>query len=138
MDLKFRRVWLLLPLIALTIGCGGGEATLPVSGTVTLDGKPLPNVNVMMIGTDGASTMATTDTSGSFSTGVQENTVGVPAGTYNVGITAKTEPISSDLAGQVKATPAPFAPKYMSADTSGLKIVVAEGMKPVELTLTGK
>jgi len=41
----FQRIALLLSL-GLTIGCSGGAKIVPVSGTVTLDGKPLPNAHV--------------------------------------------------------------------------------------------
>jgi len=109
---------------------------LPVSGTVTLDGQPLPGVNIMMIREDGMSVMAKTDSTGSFSKAGTGPTDGIPEGTYKVGVNVFMEIVDGEVAG---ATPAPkilFDPKYMSADTSGLTITVSEGMTPVELSLT--
>ena len=131
--------FLLLPLIALTIGCSSGEeAKLPVSGTVTLNGSPLADVNVMMIRDDGVNTMVTTDASGRFSIGREGEANGIPAGTYKVGVTPNTTIESSDVAGLTAGPKTSFAPTFMSADTSGLTITVAQGMTPAALELTGK
>jgi hypothetical protein len=40
----------LAALLCLLAGCGGRDyETVPVSGSVTLDGKPLPNIGVMFV-----------------------------------------------------------------------------------------
>lgn len=131
-------LFLLLPLIALMLGCSGEEAKLPVSGTVTLNGSPLADVNVMMIRDDGMNAMVTTDASGKFSIGGEGEADGVPAGTYKVGVTVNTKVESAEIAGMVAAPKTAFAPKFMSSDTSGLSITVAQGMAPATLDLTGK
>lgn len=129
----------MLSLIVLTLGCSSGEeAKLPVSGAVTLNGSPLADVNVMMIRDDGLNAMVTTDASGKFSIGGEGQAAGVPAGTYKVGVTPNTAMESSDVAGLAAAPKTSFAPKYMSTDTSGLSITVAQGMAPVALELKGK
>jgi hypothetical protein len=51
-------------LLVLLSGCGGGGPQVaPVSGTVTLDGKPLPNAEVMFVPVGGGrpSTARTVD-----------------------------------------------------------------------------
>ena len=74
-------------LLALA-GCGGGGAELPVSGTVTLDGTPLPNAVVRFIpdsGTDSASTgFATTGTDGKYVITGAKGKKGLVAGKYKV------------------------------------------------------
>ncbi len=110
---------LLSPLIVLMLGCSGEEAKLPVSGTVMLNGKPLPNVNVMMIRADGMNTVLTTDANGRFSSGGEGETLGVPAGTYKVGIAANTEMDISAVAGTTPPPKVPFAQKYMSQTLLG-------------------
>jgi hypothetical protein len=45
-SLMLRRVSV-AAVLAFCAGCGGGPATAPVSGRVTLDGQPLPNAAVM-------------------------------------------------------------------------------------------
>ncbi len=81
------------------MGCGAEEVRLPVSGTVTHSGKPLAEVNVMMIRQDGMNTMVTTDANGRFSSGGEGQVIGVPEGTYKVGVTPKTTVDPSDIAG---------------------------------------
>jgi hypothetical protein len=51
-------------LLVLLLGCGGGGPQVaPVTGTVTLDGRPLPNAEVMFVPEGGgrASTARTVD-----------------------------------------------------------------------------
>jgi hypothetical protein len=129
---------LLIPLIALILGCTGEEAKLPVSGTVTLNGSPIADVNVMLIRDDGVNTMVTTDASGRFSIGDETEAEGVPAGTYKVGVTANTQVESSDIAGMIASPQLPFASKFMSPDTSGLIVTVAEDMSPIAIALAEK
>src|SRR5439155_21810734 len=40
------RAWALAAAVLITTGCGSGNKVVPVSGTVTLDGKPLANAHV--------------------------------------------------------------------------------------------
>jgi hypothetical protein len=50
-----RRTWLawIIGVFLLPVGCGpSGPATYPVSGTVTLDGKPIPDGDVILNGLD--------------------------------------------------------------------------------------
>lgn len=55
-----------LGLVSL-VGCGGGAGyeTAPVSGTVTLDGKPAEGVTIHFLG-EGMTAVATTDASGKY------------------------------------------------------------------------
>ena len=49
------RAWLVLAALALLLaGCGGAYKTAPVSGRVTLDGRPLPDATVMFVPGGGA------------------------------------------------------------------------------------
>jgi hypothetical protein len=41
-----RAKWLIGGVILLALGCGGSKTLAPVSGVVTLDGKPLPDAYV--------------------------------------------------------------------------------------------
>ncbi|MBW3539735.1 MAG: hypothetical protein KY476_05645 [Planctomycetes bacterium] len=48
--MRYVRIWLLLLPMATAIGCGGSEDVLvPVSGTVTLNGKPLAGAEVHFV-----------------------------------------------------------------------------------------
>ncbi len=127
-----------LSLVLLLIVTGCGESKIPVSGTVLYNDQPLPNVNVVMIRTDGKVASAVTDTSGNFaSVSTDGPGDGAPAGEYKVGIT----PVSTVTDEQTSAddyaipTKSPIPQSYMSADSSGLKVVVESGMAPVKLEL---
>jgi hypothetical protein len=122
-------------LLAIT-GCG--EPKIPVSGSVLYNSQPLPNVNVVMIRTDGKVASAVTDSSGNFASVTTDAPGdGALVGEYKVGIT----PVSTapDEQGSADAyaipTKSPIPQSYMSADSSGLKVVVESGMAPVKLEL---
>ena len=67
------RHFVFTPLALLTLmvvcGCGGGIQTEPVTGVVTMDGKPLPGVRVIFSPAEGgrANSVGTTDTEGAYS-----------------------------------------------------------------------
>jgi hypothetical protein len=72
-------------------GCSGGggrEPTLvPVSGTVTLDGKPLAGASVSFVpqaGTEGAGAFGTTDAEGRYTLDHRSGKPGIEPGTYTV------------------------------------------------------
>jgi len=125
-----------LALLLLVTGCG--ESKIPVSGSVLYNSQPLPNVNVVMIRTDGKVASAVTDSSGNFAS-VTTDAPGDGAlpGDYKIGIT----PVSILPDAQMSAadyaipTKSPIPQSYMSADSSGLKVVVESGMSPVKLEL---
>jgi len=50
------RLFALILLLVVSNGCGGGLDTAPVSGVITLDGKPLPNASVTFTPQETAST----------------------------------------------------------------------------------
>lgn len=127
-----------LSLVLLLIVTGCGESKIPVSGTVLYNDQPLPNVNVVMIRTDGKVASAVTDTSGNFaSVSTDGPGDGALAGEYKVGITPVSTVIDEQTSADDYAIPAksPIPQSYMSADSSGLKVVVELGMAPVKLEL---
>src|SRR5688572_7259469 len=87
----------LLPPLALLAGCGSGSGptTVIVTGTVTMDGKPLAGANVVFHPLDGAETalasQAVTDAEGRFEltthAGGGKFKPGASPGSYIVAIT---------------------------------------------------
>jgi hypothetical protein len=127
-----------ISLVFLLCIAGCGESKIPVSGSVLYNSQPLPNVNVVMIRTDGKVASAVTDSSGNFASVTTDAPGdGALAGEYKVGVT----PISSVPDEQSSAdayaipTKSPVPQSYMSAESSGLKVVVESGMAPVKLEL---
>jgi len=87
---------LIAVVVALATGCDGGKVA-PVSGTVTLDGKPLPNAHVNFqpiaegMNAAGPGSHGKTDANGHYTLEVVgENKNGAYVGKHRVEITAAT------------------------------------------------
>lgn len=123
-------------LLVVLVGCG--EAKIPVSGSVLYNSQPLPNVNVVMIRSDGRVASAVTDSSGNFASVTTDKPGdGAPVGEYKVSITpvstVSESPTSADEYAIPQKSPIPQA--YMSATSSGLSVVVESGMSPIKFEL---
>ena len=127
-----------LALLLLSIsGCGGSGPTVQtgtVSGKVTLDGQPLPDVTVSFF--EEKTAIAGSGDAGPDGTYKLMYAGGpkIPVGTYQVRITAKEEPMKPGAAAGSEPPPAPkpFAgpKKYEDFKTSGLTATVkAEDQK---------
>lgn len=98
MKSRFRRAVVAAALLA-AVGCGGeGSNLAPVSGRVTLDGKPFPNAYVMFQpvatkGNDnpGRGSMAVTDADGKFTLRYDGGASGAVIGKHVVRITTRQE-----------------------------------------------
>ncbi len=89
-------------LLLLFTGCGpasDGPRLVPVSGTVTLDGKPLSGATVTFIPTGetrGTDASGRTDGSGKYSLTTPKGQAGTAAGTYKVTISRLLLPDGSE------------------------------------------
>ncbi len=108
------------------IGCGDGDAPAitPVSGRVTLNGRPVPGSAVIdFTSAEGFSSAYAIESDGTFTLG-SEHGAGIPPGTYKVSIKpslpgpgTKNNPIADTS----------YIPmKYRRLDTSGFEAVVTE------------
>jgi len=117
--------------------------TVPASGVVTLDGKPVDGAQVVLIpaaeGTTGAT--GVTDSSGRFSLRAYPEKDGAIPGEYKVQV-SKT--IEVKLKGSVDGGDAvrfdyAVPGKYTTADKSGLKVSIPDtGNRDINLALTSK
>lgn len=84
----------LLAVVALT-ACSGGES-LPelatVTGTVSLDGNPLPAANVLFQPQQGKTAFAMTDENGKFELMYNQDVTGATPGNYTVKISKEKNP----------------------------------------------
>lgn len=79
---------------AATAGCGSNGPTsdpvplefVPVAGTVTLDGKPLPGVEVRLVAADQTFASGSTNAAGRYEMRFDSTTPGVPTGPKRVEI----------------------------------------------------
>lgn len=138
MTVTFRGGLLLISVASLcTAGCGSSDLrqpTFPVTGSVLIDGKPLPEATVVFHALDKTNfkwqelPQAKTDADGKFTVFTYENGDGAPAGEYKVGI-ALLEPVADDGGDQVMRHKNKFnlAQKYSDPEKSGITAKVSQG-----------
>src|SRR5262245_12871788 len=135
---------------SIVLGCGSAGSnlpkTVPASGVVTLDGKPVDGAQVVLVpagqGTTGAN--GVTDASGHFSLRAYQEKDGAIPGEYKAQVSKTIEVKLSGAKGSVDggdpvryeyAVPA----KYTGYKTSGLSVTVPDaGIKDIKLELTSK
>ncbi|NBV46362.1 MAG: hypothetical protein EBR86_12195 [Planctomycetia bacterium] len=117
----------------LLAGCGKNiqQATVPVTGVVEFDGKPLAGATLVFHAVDTSNfkwkelPQAFTGADGTFSVHTYASNDGAPAGDYDVGIAmiAPTQDEGEDQQRRVKgATVIPK--KYADHTTSGIRVTV--------------
>ena len=117
-----------IPLLLLLVcGCSEkGPKLFETTGTVTLNGEPLPYVRVQFMKTDsGALSFAETDAEGQFTLRHTHGKPGAEPGTYRVTIFRKGKMIEPKP-GQEEQGMAPDEPILMS-DKKPIEIIVTEG-----------
>ncbi len=141
--------FLFLTILAAT-GCRPNPPqVVPVSGVVTLDGKPLAGAAITFVPVaGGVFGCGSTNNSGEFTLGTFAETDGALAGVHRVSITPDI--ISPAAMGQTspgegggarpgesnRGAKSRIPEKYASIDTSGLQVDVQKGMPPVTFELT--
>ncbi|MDB5336921.1 MAG: hypothetical protein JWN70_2540 [Planctomycetaceae bacterium] len=131
------------------IGCGGGDDVkplpnlVPVSGTVTFEGKPVPQGTLQLAPADPAAKLQSASgeiKNGSFTLNTTVSAPGVMAGKYKVRI-ASFEGGNPAPSMPVPGQPAPAKPKslipekYGDINKSGLEAEVKKGMAPLKFDL---
>jgi hypothetical protein len=112
------RLFAFAAVTCILVGCQGGAKVAPVSGVVTLDGKPLANAHIvfqpMASGgkTDaGTGSYALTDTNGAYTLRLADNDQqGAVIGKHRVEINLKVE--SDDRANPQRPPPKVLPAKY--------------------------
>jgi hypothetical protein len=94
---------ILMLTICLIVGCGGGSANpiAPASGVVTLDGKPIEGVSILLIPKEGTSSgrisYGLTDAEGRFELRVSPDQSGAIIGTHWVQLEKLTQQDGSPI-----------------------------------------
>lgn len=130
-----RRYWLGVVLGSLLAGCGGPEHpdVADVSGTVTLDGKPLAQASIMFQPTAaGRPSLGTTDENGNYTLLYLDGVEGAMLGSHKVVI--RTEQPGED--GQPPLVKEKLPPKYHNR--SELTAEVVAGGNTIDFPLTSK
>lgn len=133
------------------LGCSGGDPNepkqFPVSGTVTLDGKPLAKATVTFTpvgNTRGAGATGKTDQEGRYQLTYLRGKMGAPAGQYRVAISKRVMPDGKDVPDDDKTPPIEsparetLPPRYSSEQDSTLSATVPEGGGTLDFALKSK
>ena len=135
----------------LTIsGCGGvNDGRVPISGSVTFDGKPLDGGTIAFIGGGGGSlATASTNKEGKFRMQVALGMNKVTISKDDPASAIQTAPKSdadmlmgtdAQYKEQLKSMPKALVPaKYSKHDSSGLSFDIVSGMQPLSISLSSK
>jgi len=102
-------------LILFLVGCRSAPSDLPeiapVSGTVLLNGQPLPNAAIRFQPESGRVSIGETDASGHYSLQYNDTTPGAKIGSHKVSITTYRD---NSIPGDINSPPAPelLPPRY--------------------------
>jgi hypothetical protein len=141
---------LIVGLVATAIiGCGARDTDslrrVPVSGTITLDGKPLGNTEVTFIptgNTKGRGATGFTTAEGRFELSVSNGRPGVPAGEYRVVLNKLVMPDGSDFPLNSPVPPIESPARellpacYSNAESTTLTAMVPEGGSTIDFSLS--
>ncbi len=125
---------------AIGIGCRSGIELLPVSGVVTLDGKPVEQATVLFKPESGPVAYGQTDSAGRFELTTAGRKGAVP-GKHKVSITkTKVTGVGNDeMVDPEKVKTEWIVPqKYTDPEQSGLTAEVARGKTSFEFQLKSK
>lgn len=125
-------------LLAIVPGCTGGDPgepldpTVPVSGTVTLDGNPLASATVTFVPQgSGTECIGSTDDSGKYTLRQPHGAEGAPVGNYKVAISqflrGDGTPLPEDGAGEGGVATESLPPRYSDPLETILTASVPEG-----------
>lgn len=141
--------WAMLFLVI--VGCGAPKADLPplvpVSGTVTLDGKPLANAGVTFIpvgATRGGIYSSITDDSGRYELIDRESRKGAPVGEFKVICTKWVMPDGKDYPKDSNVSPLEsnarelLPPRYSNESHTELKATIPDGGTTADFTLKSR
>ncbi|WP_131282752.1 carboxypeptidase-like regulatory domain-containing protein [Blastopirellula marina] len=120
---------LMLGCLLASIGCGGPKyGAMPVEGTVTLNGAPLPNARVMLFPKAGRPAAGITDDAGHYVLAYTVSVTGTPPGTYRVEISTAYE--TPELANKLEKVPS----KYNKETELSVDVVDGNNVFDFELT----
>jgi hypothetical protein len=110
-----------LCLVALAAGCGDAEYG-HVTGTVTLDGKPVEGAEIRFAPESGRAAWDRTESDGRYELNYTPGVRGAKTGTNTVTITTATESTVDDKGRPVRGKPELFPPDYNEAPTHQVEV----------------
>lgn len=127
---------ILTAVILLSAGCGANDYgdLGRVTGTVTMDGAPLPKAQVVFSPESGRPSMGITDSEGKYQLFYIRDTQGAVPGTHRVEITTLREPVSDTE--DITPVKEPIPAKYNAKTT--LTVQVEPGDNTLDFPLESK
>ena len=136
-------------LVSLLIGCGGNPnlpKLMPVRGTVTLDGKPLPSAMLSFIpvgSTRGTGAGGLTDQNGKYELVARHGGKGAAIGNYRVTVIkwaadGSTFPAEPNIAPLSSPTRQGLPAKHTTVDGTVLTATVHDGDNTIDFPLSSK
>jgi hypothetical protein len=131
---------LLVACLVVQCGCSRRPAVVPVSGRVTLDGKPLGFGSVMIQPAAGPAARSTIGPDGTFtaSTFVPGDGAIVGPAAVRVACYEQQRPGAPPPQGELALGKSLVPEKYTQFETSGIGVTITAGMAPLEIELTSK
>jgi hypothetical protein len=132
--------WLTLTALMASLGgCGSGPEIVPIEGTVTHNGEPVPNVRIYFV-PDGRPSWAVTDANGHFELSYDPEHRGAKVGTHTIWV--QDESANIDPTAAMSGGPRPkrsaaigeIVEKY-GRDKSQLKVEVKKADRNFQLKL---
>jgi hypothetical protein len=95
----------------LACGCGQSSPLVPVTGSVTLDGEPLPRAQVLFRPRNGRPSFAITDDNGKYALRYTAESMGALPGEHVVSVTTAANDDGDDNAAAKESLPARYNSK---------------------------
>ena len=121
----------------LAAGCGGSKV-VPVSGTLTYKGKPVPNAYIHFVPEDGRPSLGETDQNGKFTLTYDPQTKGAERGKHRVFVQYNAVAAANQPGAVPGETPrlssewSEFFNKY-GGDNSKVEVVIEKGTSDLKL-----
>ncbi len=135
--MRFLSLFALIVVSSTFAGCGGPKV-VPVKGSATYQGKPVPNLIIQFAPAKGRPSTATTDANGHFEAEVDRTLKGAVVGTHKISVVvAAKDPIEETrlAAGEPPLDPvrAAIFSRFGKADASPLTIQITKAEPNLEL-----
>lgn len=136
---KWNGIVLFNLICLIATGCGGGSSDQPdlgsVTGSVAIDGKPLPNAMVVFSPENGRSSMGITDSDGNYELTYVADTTGAKIGKHSISITNVEQDNSEESGGESPVgTQTPIPAKYNTKSTLTEEVKAGDNTFDFELT----
>jgi hypothetical protein len=127
-------------LVVVASGCSQGPKLVPVTGTVTAAGQPVPNILLVFTPKEGRPSMAHADDQGKFQLMYEKDRPGAMAGTYKVTVYWSPRSMEEEMAFAKGTQKRPASldkilAKYGSEEKTPLRVEITDANPVVDLKL---